>query len=342
MTRGSHDAVDAIDAIEAPAGPDGLGPLVPAAFAELIAGRPAEAVERGCGVAGSPSDGRIDGDSWLARLPRLVEDQLARWELRRDGASRHGVCALVVPVRRRDGSPAALKLTWPHAESRHEHLALRAWAGQGAVRLLAASPADHALLLERLEPDVDLTAEPIDEACTRIGSLLRRLDRPALPQLDRLSTLSDALQERLREPCPAVPRRFVDQARSLASDLSGDADVDDRLVHTDLHFENVLRGGPDRPGEWVAIDPKPLAADPAYAVWPVLHNRWAEVLAGDVAWEVRCRLGWVCDAAELDEESARSWAIVRTVAQAVDLAREDPRVDLTAQVTLLKALQPGA
>lgn len=313
---------------------DPFGPLVPPAFAALLAGRPADPDER--------LDGGIDGDSWLARLPRLVEDQLDRRELRRDGGSRHGGCALVVPVRRRDGGPAALKVTWPHAESRHEHLALRAWAGDGAVRLLAASPADHALLLERLDPDDDLSTAPIEEACTRIGRLLQRLDRPALPQLDTLSGLTEEFQARLGRPCPAVPRRFVEQARSLAADLSTDAGVDARLVHSDLHFENVLRGGADRPGEWVAIDPKPLAADPAYAVWPVLHNRWADVLDGDVAWEIRCRLGWVCDAAGLDEERARSWAIVRTVDQAVDLARADPRVDLTAQVTLLKALQPGA
>lgn len=311
------------------------GTLVPSSFVDLVAGRAPEG-------GSSQGDGGIDGDTWLRRLPRLVEDQLARWELRRDGPSRHGVCALVVPVRRSDGGQAVLKVTWPHAGSRHEHLALRAWGGQGAVRLLAAAPADHALLLERLDPDVDLTGEPIDEACTRIGQLLRRLDRPALPRLDTLSAQSEALQVRLREPCPAVPRRFVEQARSLAADLGADPGIDDRLVHTDLHYENVLRGGTDRPQEWVAIDPKPLAADPAYAVWPTLHNRFDEAVAGDVAWEVHCRLGWVCGAAGIDEDRARSWAIVRTVDQAVEIARADPRADLTAQVTLLKALQPGA
>ncbi|MDO5711995.1 MAG: aminoglycoside phosphotransferase family protein, partial [Micrococcales bacterium] len=223
-----------------------------------------------------------------------------------------------------------------------EHLALRAWSGNGAVRLLAAYPADHALLLERLASDRDLSMEPIDEACTRVGELLRRLDRPPLPQLDTLSAATAGLLQRLRQPCPAVPRRFLEQARSLARELVTDPGVDERLVHTELHFKNVLAGGSQRPGEWVAVAPRPLAADPAYAVWPVLHNRWAEALAGDVGWEVRCRLGWTCDPAGIEQERARSWAIVRTVHLAVRLADEDPRVDLTAQVTLLKALQPGA
>ncbi len=306
---------------------------IPPAFAALLTGREAEPVD-------SAHPG-IDGDSWLARLPRLIADALDRWELRVDGASRHGACAIVIPVRRAGGAPAALKLTWPHPEAAHEHLALRAWSGQGAVRLHAADPHSWAMLLERLEPDRDLSDEPIDEACTTIGELLHRLDRPALPQLVTLSEATRAFLGRLERPSRAVPRRFLDQARAIARDLLTEPDLDGRLVHTDLHYENVLSGGAARPREWVAIDPKPLAAEPAYAVWPVLHNRWPDALAADVTWQVRCRLGWTCEAAGIDEERARGWAIVRTVELALDIAESDAAADLTAQVTLLKALQPG-
>src|SRR5674476_1084932 len=37
--------------------------------------------------------------TWLEGLPRLVGDILAEWELEPDGATLHGECALVVPVR---------------------------------------------------------------------------------------------------------------------------------------------------------------------------------------------------------------------------------------------------
>lgn len=316
-------------------------PLIPDAFATAMRARGPE-----------PPDSRtpgIDGDTWLTRLPRLVQEASARWDLRLDTSpSRHGVCALVVPVLRADGEPAALKITWPHPESRHEHLALRAWAGDGAVRLLAAHPADDVLLLQRLDADRDLAGEPIEAACTRIGQLLRRLDRPALPQLDTLAEWTRGLVEKCADPDPRLPRRFVDQARSLAADLLADAalrPLDDRLVHTDLHFGNVLAVmGTD--GSWLAIDPKPMAAEPAYAVWPALHNRWAEALDGDLAWNIRCRLGWICEAAGLDEERARAWAIVRTVADASWLLRSSPAAGagdlLSRRIRLLKALQPDA
>lgn len=80
-------------------------------------------------VAGRPADGGPDGDSWLAALPGLVEELLTEMRLTPDGPARHGVCALVLPVRRSRGGAAALKIGWPHPESATEHLALRAWSG---------------------------------------------------------------------------------------------------------------------------------------------------------------------------------------------------------------------
>ena len=62
----------------------------------------------------------------------------------------------------RAGEAAALKLTWPHAEARHEHLALRLWDGHGAVRLLAADPAAGAAV----ESDSE---GPGDAAWSRVG-----------------------------------------------------------------------------------------------------------------------------------------------------------------------------
>ena len=92
-------------------------------------------------LRGRPAEGFQTGDAWLDRLPGLVRTSLQRWELTPDGPARHGVCALVLPVRRGGGEAAVLKVAWPHPEARHEHLALQLWGGHGAVRLLAADPA---------------------------------------------------------------------------------------------------------------------------------------------------------------------------------------------------------
>lgn len=288
-------------------------------------------------MAGRPPEPDVSGDDWLAVLPALIQDALARWQLSPVADSRFGHCALVVPVAREDGSAAALKVAWPHAESRHEHLALRAWDGRGAARLLAADPGTSTLLLEWLDPDRDLLGEPIDVACATIGSLLRDLDRPALPQVERLSAwVARHRGDLAGGGVSAVPRRLVVQALASVDDLLSGPDgagADARLVHTDLHFANVLAG---RRG-WTAIDPKPMAAEPAFGVWPALHNRWDEV-AGEPAWAIHQRLGWICDAAGIDEDRARAWSLIRTVTDAIDAARRGDDQTVTARITLAKAL----
>ncbi|MFF9280138.1 aminoglycoside phosphotransferase family protein [Streptomyces griseosporeus] len=51
-----------------------------------------------------------EGHAFLTVLPRLAAAHLDRWDLRPDGPPMHGRCALVLPVTRADGTPAALKL----------------------------------------------------------------------------------------------------------------------------------------------------------------------------------------------------------------------------------------
>jgi streptomycin 6-kinase len=298
--------------------------LVPDAFSALLHGRDPEPF--------------ISGDAWLASLPRLVEGSLTEWDLTLDGDAMHGSSALVLPVRRRGDSPAVLKITWPHADAEHEHLALQRWAGNGAVRLLAANPGRWTMLLERLHNGRDLYDIPIDEACRVIGDLLRQLDHVALPQLSRLSEEAAGLVERLGSAPPAIPRRFVDQARALLADLLTDAAIDSRMVHTDLHFWNVLAA--DRQ-PWLAIDPKPLSADPAFAVTPALWNRWQEAVAsGDVRRHLRRRLSIICESADLDQERARAWSIVREVQMALWAVDDHDADELTKAIAIIKAMQP--
>lgn len=276
----------------------------------------------------------VEWATWLDGLPRLLADVLAEWGLEVDGPARHGRCALVVPVRTPTGAPAALKVTWPHAEAEHEHLALQHWHGEGAVRLLRADPRRFALLLERLHP-ADLRDHWDVEACEIVAGLYDRLHVPAPPQL---VTLSSRVERWLRdlEQLPrdaAIPRRMVEQAVAIGRGFAQDDDTDGRLLHTDLHYENVLAG--DRE-PWLAIDPKPLSGDPHYEVAPLLWNRWAE-LEGDVRRGVRARFHAVVDAAGLDEGRARDWVVLRMVLNAT--WTPDDADWVTRCVTVAKSVQ---
>ncbi|MBD2759265.1 kinase [Yimella sp. cx-573] len=291
--------------------------LIPAAFADAVAGRPAEPF--------------VSGDDWLATLPRLVTDVLADWDLQLEGAAMHGECAIVLPVRHAD-SEAVLKLTWPHTEAAHEHLALRAYDGDGAVRLLRADPHRWAMLLERLDP-VDLSTAPLLEGCELIGTLMRRLDRPALPQLTRLSQLATDWEALCAQGSAAVPRRFTDQAQSLIRELRSD-DIDRSLVHQDLHFANVLRAQRE---PWLAIDPKSVAGEWEFAVAPVVWNREdLTASAHNVRNHLRLRLGLVCEAAGLDEDRAAAWTFVRVIVNALWGSDHAPWV--TRMITIAKAM----
>lgn len=276
--------------------------------------------------------------AWLATLPRLVAGLLEEWELADTGEQRHGHAAVVLLVQAADGTPAALKVAFPHTESRHEHLALQHWHGRGAVRLLRADPGRRALLLERLH-DTDLTDAWDIEACEVVAGLYARLHVPAVPQLRRLSSYVGELSERLTAlPRNAsVPHRMVEQVVSLGRAFADDPATDGTLLHTDLHYENVLAA--DRE-PWLAIDPRPLSGDPHYEVAPLLWNRWDE-LAGDVRGGVRRRFHATIDAAGLDEERARDWVVVRALHNVVwELDQLRPDDDwITRCVTLAKAVQ---
>lgn len=287
-------------------------------------------------------DGRGAGwTGWLDALPRLVASVLQEWQLVADGPAAGGAEALVLPVRDAAGGPAALKLGWPQPESAQEHLALRAWDGAGAVRLLRADPRRRVLLLERAEPGEDLHTVEVLTACEIVAGLYGRLHRAPLPQLDRLSVQAARWAEELvtLRGTTLAPRRFVDQAVGLARELATDPGTDVALLHTDLHFGNVLSA---RREPWLVIDPAPLAGDPAYEVAPLLWNRWAEALAsGDLRNALLDRLHTVVDAAGLDEDRVRDWVTVREMVNVL-WASQDPEPDpdwVTVCTTVTKAVQ---
>uniref|UniRef100_UPI001C693FA0 aminoglycoside phosphotransferase family protein n=1 Tax=Streptomyces sp. WELS2 TaxID=2749435 RepID=UPI001C693FA0 len=80
-----------------------------------------------------------------------------------------------------------------------------------------------------------------------------------------------------------------------------------RLLHWDLHDENVLAA---ERADWLAIDPKPLAGDPGFELWPALDNRFE-------AAEVRWRFDAMTDVLGLDRDRARAWTCGRLLQNAL-------------------------
>jgi streptomycin 6-kinase len=284
-----------------------------------------------------PPDGGPSGAEWAAGLPRLLAELLDAWSLTPTGPGLTGWTAVVVPVLH-DGAPAVLKVGWPHRDGFGEILALRHWNGRGAVRLLAADPARGAMVLEALDPHRDLeTSEvPIDEACEVIGAILAQLHVPAPPQLRTLSDFAAEQVQMLLAARDRLPRRFIERARHLVADLTAEPDCDATLLHTDLHFGNVLAGTRD---PWLSIDPKPMAGHPGLELQPVLRNRLGELGTGSTfRCLVRRRFEIVCERAGIDEDVARAWTIVVSVFEANWSSLDGQADHVTTHLAIAKAL----
>ena len=129
--------------------------------------------------------------------------------------------------------------------------ALALWSGHGAVRLLAHDAGAGALLLERLDAARSLQDVPMDVAVPVWGGLVRRLSlvpdgRPEWQEFDHVAARAEQWSDELPENWERLGRPFprwlleaaleVCQTRGAVGRRSGT----DVLVHTDLHYLNIL------------------------------------------------------------------------------------------------------
>ncbi len=259
----------------------------------------------------------------------------------------HG--AIVVPVRRwpvptptadcrAHGEAAVLKVAYPHDEALVEPHALALWSGHGAVRLLAHDAGAGALLLERLDAGRSLQDVPMDEAVPVWGALVRRLSlvpdgRPEWQEFGHVAARAEQWSDELPENWERLGRPFprwlleaaleVCQTRGAVGRRSGK----DVLVHTDLHYLNILArlrrdgtgsgdGGEPADG-YAAIDPQPMIGEAEFAVAPLLWNRIRELPRADPERGLRERCRDFSSAAGLDAEVARQWSLAREVENAL-------------------------
>jgi streptomycin 6-kinase len=212
-------------------------------------------------------EGRGD---WLAiTLPRVIRAAADLWSLTlAEPFQPGGQTAWVAPAAGRSSDDLVLKVVWPHPEAAHEADGLRAWAGNGAIRLHAVHDfgGATALLIERCVPGVPLSRRPATEQDTVVAGLLRRLwitpapDHPFEPLQVMCQQWADSFEQAARGGAagldPGLARAGIELFRELPATATTHV-----LLCTDLHAGNVLRAARE---PWLAIDPKPYVGDPAY------------------------------------------------------------------------------
>ncbi|MEU4575186.1 aminoglycoside phosphotransferase family protein [Nonomuraea sp. NPDC023979] len=280
-----------------------------------------------------------DARAWLAGLPRLGGELLDRWRLRPDGPAAYGMASLVFPVRQPDGTPAVLKLQQLREETAGASAGLRAWNGNGIVRLLDHDEQSGTQLLERLDATRTLSSVADDDAMRILADLMARLTSvPAPSGLRRLSGIAAAMLDQASQAVPALrdqdEQRLVRTCASAVAELIGEPG--DRLLHWDLHYDNILAGERE---PWLAIDPEPLAGDPGFELLPALDNRWDQVeVTGDVARAVLRRFDLLTEALGLDRNRAVGWTLGRVLQNALwDIEDGKPTLE-PAQVAIATTL----
>jgi streptomycin 6-kinase len=258
------------------------------------------------------------GAEWLDRLPRLVEECAANWELRLGPVLGGGHVSLVHAVERNHRGPAVLKLNFPDDESEHEADALEFWQGAGAVQLLEHDPQRRALLLERCRPGTRLWELPDESEANSIAcEVLRRLWRrpPADNGFRSLATEARRWTEKLPRAWALAgepfERALLDHAARATQELLSTQE-EPVVVHQDFHGGNVLRAERE---PWLAIDPKPLVGEPAFDAASLLRDRRNDLINDPApARRVRRRLDQLTAELGLDRERLRGWGIVHALA----------------------------
>jgi streptomycin 6-kinase len=221
-----------------------------------------------------------------------------------------GYCSYVAPA-----GDAVLKIGFPGEESEHEPNALRAWAGEGAVRLLEYDEERRALLIERCVPGTALLARGDDEAGEVVVGLLPRLWKPPPSELRLLTDVAARWVEELprlwaRYGSP-FERELLDAAVDALREL-GPTQGSLVLANEDLHAGNILAS---RREPWLVIDPKPIAAEREFTPVAMIRDDKEEVLAQPHPLRrLRRRLDRLSGDLGLDRDRVRGWTIAHTIA----------------------------
>lgn len=257
---------------------------------------------------------------WLERLPGELEACARRWSLALgepyEVLSFNYVTRATLP----DGTPVVLKVGMPDdKEFGMEAEALRFCEGRGMVRLLDADMGAEgaAMLLERIEPGVPLTAVEDDEAAISAAiACMRRFWRPAPPQhefptIERWG-LGFERHRRHYGGSGAIPARLFERAERLYHELAA-SQVERVVLHGDFHQDNILSATRE---PWLAIDPKGVVGEPAYETGALLRNPntvLVNVPDSHLKPLLARRVAQLADELGVERERVRGWGMAQAV-----------------------------
>jgi streptomycin 6-kinase len=271
-----------------------------------------------------------------------MTDQLpakaAEWNVRIDEVRETQSSVLGFGVR--DGRRVVLKLTKNADDELHSGAVLRAFGGDGAVRVYQSEIG--AVLLERLDPGEELVnlvrRGADDEATTILAQVIAKLANHTAPaECPAVADWARGFDRYVQSGDTQVPHNLVRDAHRVYRDLAASQHTT-MLLHGDLHHYNVLF---DRELGWTAIDPKGIVGELEYEVGALLRNpgELPELFTNQATVERRLKI--LTTLLPVDHARVLQWSFAQAVLSAIWTVEDDyPLEPNNSALQLARTLKP--
>ena len=245
---------------------------------------------------------------------RQLDRQAAEWNVTLDEI--HETQTSWLGFGLRDGARVVLKISKQIGDESHSGEVLKAYGGDGAVRVYESEPS--AVLLERIEPGeqlVNVVRRGEDDEATKIlAEVIAKLANHEAPT--GCPTVADwgrGFDRYLQSGDEQIPRAVVEEAREIYQGLAS-SQRKTMLLHGDLQHYNVLS---DNERGWVAIDPKGVIGELEYELGALLRNpvELPDVFANPVT--IKRRLEILTAVLHLDYSRALRWSYSQSILSAI-------------------------
>ncbi|QFF99055.1 hypothetical protein PB01_09570 [Psychrobacillus glaciei] len=249
-----------------------------------------------------------EGIEWLNSLESKIKTYLEKWNLRSDGPVDNLSYNYVLKVLDEKGNRAILKLGVANYDFGNEIRTLRAYNGNGCVKIIKADSENGVMLLEHLQPGTMLTEVEEHQAVKTFAHVWTAIRRTVEENADHPSIVDwmkafDRYQDKYQTNEGPIPNHFVFLARTYFVEIANSSENND-LLHGDLHHENILYSTNDG---WLAIDPKGVIGNKYFDFISFLTNQLFNKLNPRQLLEKRVTL--LCEELQLNKKRLLKAAI---------------------------------
>ncbi len=260
-----------------------------------------------------------EGKVWLDSIPNIIKGYEEKWSIKVAPPFTLSY-NYVAPAKTKDGRDVVLKIGFPKdKEFQTEISALEVFNGDGAEKLLEKDKDNAVILIERVTPGNPLSLLKNDKKATQIlAEVMKKLWKPLPPNSSFISlrewirALPLYLQQHSKKG--PLPLQLVEKANVLFNELIATS-AKPVLIHGDLHQDNVLSS--DR-SDWLAIDPKGIAAEPCYETAAMIRNPYEKMKnIADLEPILRKRILILSEKLDFEPQRILKYCFAQTILSAV-------------------------